>query len=61
MKYNHITYGKGFALEVDPPTRAADVIHYLLTGGLLGEKSLDGVVWKEVSADTTAISRNKRG
>lgn len=61
MKYNHITYGKGFALEVTPPTRSADVMHYLLTGGLLGGRSLDGVVWKEMSADTTAISRNNRG
>jgi hypothetical protein len=42
------TYGKGFALEVTPKDRSADVLHYVLTGNLLGGRSLDGVTWEQV-------------
>jgi len=47
-EYQHVTYGKGFTLRVTPEDRAADVIHFLITGALLGGKSLDGVTWEEV-------------
>lgn len=45
--YEIKTYGTGFAVVVDPPERGADVLHYLVTGHLLGGRSLDGVTWKE--------------
>ena len=42
------TYGTGFAVKVTPEDRSVDVLHYLTTGGLLGGRSLDGVIWEEV-------------
>lgn len=47
QEYKHVTYGKGFTLEVTPKDRGADVMHYLITGHLLGGRSLDGVTWVE--------------
>jgi hypothetical protein len=44
-------FGKGVSLIVDPPERAADVMHYLITGHLLGNRSLDGVTWEEADSD----------
>lgn len=44
-KYDHKVYGTGFALKVDPPERASDVMHYLVTGHLMCGRSLDGVKW----------------
>ena len=46
-KYKKTVYGKGWAIKVTPDDRAADVMHYLITGGLLGGRSLDGVTWEE--------------
>lgn len=47
-EYNHVVYRKGFAIDVTPEERSADVMHYLITGGLLGGRSLEGVTWEEV-------------
>ena len=35
--------GKSWAVHVDPPSRGADVMHYMITGHLLGGRSLEGV------------------
>jgi hypothetical protein len=47
MKHEQKTYGKGWSITVDPSDRAADVLHYLICGTLLGGRSLDGVTWEE--------------
>ena len=47
MNYEHKTYGKGRSITVNPGDRAADVLHYLICGTLLGGRSLDGVTWEE--------------
>ncbi len=44
----HEIYGKGWAVKVIPEDRAIDVQHYLLTGHLLGGRSLDGVQITEI-------------
>lgn len=46
-RYRHITYGTRFAIDVDPPERVEDVLHYLLTGQLLEGRSLEDVTWTE--------------
>jgi len=58
--YENVTYGRGYALKVTPEDRSADVMHYLITGGLLGGRSLDGVTWTEVKAETAALDRAMR-
>lgn len=50
MKYDHVTYGKGYTVIVEPQDRAADVMHNIITGGLLGGRSLEGVA---VELDTS--------
>lgn len=57
-KYESKVYGKGYALKVTPEDRAADVLHYLTTGHLLCDRSLEGVTWEEVELSDEA--RNKR-
>ena len=42
----HVTYGTGFIVKSVPESRAEDVMHFLVTGGLLGGRSLDGVTWE---------------
>lgn len=62
-KYKHVTYGKGFVIKVDPHGRAADVLHNMITGGLLGGRSLDGVeieLLKQPDEATKALSRAMR-
>lgn len=64
-KYKQVTYGKGFALKVTPKDRGADVMHYLMFGTLLGNRSLEGVEWEEIktdepSASTKALARSMR-
>jgi len=53
-KYQHTVYAKGWAIKVNPPERSHEVMHYLMTGGLLGGRSLDGVTWEEVEPDNSA-------
>ena len=43
MKYEQKVYSKGYTLEVDPSDRGPDVLHFLITGHLLGGRSLEGV------------------
>lgn len=43
-------YKCGFALKVIPEDRSADVLHYLMTGYLLGGRSLDGVTWEKIES-----------
>lgn len=50
MEYEQKTYAQGFAVVVDPPERAADVMHYLITGHLLCNRPLDGVTWEKVES-----------
>lgn len=50
-EYTHKTYGRRVAVEVDPPERTNDVLHYLITGQLFCGRSLDGVTWREVVDD----------
>jgi len=59
MKYEQKTYGKGWSITVDPGDRAADVLHYLMFGTLLGGRSLDGVTWEENKAPAEALKRAK--
>lgn len=62
-KYEHKTYGTGFVLKVEPEDRAADVSHYLITGHLLGGRSLYGVVWEKVNDSkyaTKELSKSMR-
>ena len=42
-------YGVGWTVAVDPPSRAADVMHYMMTGHQLCGRSLDGVVIRDVT------------
>lgn len=42
-------YGVGWAVAVDPPSRAADVMHYMMTGHQLCGRSLDGVTIRDVT------------
>ncbi len=37
-----------WSIKVTPPDRAADVIHYLITGQLFCGRSLEGVTWEQV-------------
>ena len=60
MEYKEVTYGKGFVLEVTPPDRSADVMHYLLTGHLLCGRSLEGVEWKEMDEDSEFVKLQRR-
>ena len=46
--YEVTTYAKGFSIEVEPPERAHEVLHYLICGVELGGNSLDGVKWRYV-------------
>ncbi len=55
MKHEHKIHTNGFAIEVDPPEMVRDVMHYLVTGGLLCGRSLDGVTWKRVDLPTVEI------
>lgn len=52
-KYEHVVYGVGFKLKVNPPDRGMDVMHYLITGHLLGGRSLDNVTWVETEHSAT--------
>lgn len=49
-EYKAVTYGTGRCFKVTPTDRGADVLHHLVTGGLLGGRSLGGVTWEEVEA-----------
>lgn len=62
QKYTHKTYSTGYALKVTPPYRSMDVLHYLTTGHLLGDRSLDGVIWEEIKNPkaTKALARSMR-
>ena len=59
-KYETETYGTGFILRVTPQDRSADVMHYLITGHLLGSRSLDGVTWEEVDDEAMQEIQNQR-
>ena len=48
-KYTHKTYGTALAIKVSPSDRAEDVMYYLITGCLRGDRDLDGVTWEEVN------------
>jgi len=50
-KYPHVTYASGFAVKVSPSNRGADVIHNMITGHLLGGRSLDGVAVERLDND----------
>jgi len=52
--YIHKTYAKGFAINVTPGDRCADVLHYLMFGTFLGGRSLEGVTWEEVEQSSKA-------
>ena len=49
MRYEHKVYGEGYAFTCKPEKRedgtpyGVDILHYLITGYLLGGRSLDGV------------------
>lgn len=58
-RYTHKTYNCGIAIEVDPKERAPDVLHYLITGHLLGGRSLDGVTWREIENDEHSARLSK--
>jgi len=45
-QYQHITYGAAMTVTAEPSNRAEDVMYYLITGQLMGERSLDGVTWE---------------
>lgn len=47
----HKTYGMGVAIKVTPEDRSADVMHYLITGHLLGDRSLEGVTWEDIEGE----------
>lgn len=47
-RYEIKTYGTGIAVKVTPKDRSEDVLYYLITGQLMGGRSLDGVTWEEV-------------
>lgn len=49
--FERVTYGKRLVLKVEPEDRAADVMHYVITGGLLGGRSLEGVTWEEIDEE----------
>ncbi len=59
-EYKQVTYGKGWAIRVTPEDRAADVMHHLITGGLLGGRTLDGVTWEEAEGVEYAALRKRR-
>lgn len=46
------TYSNGCTLKVTPEDRTEDVIHFLITGHLLGGRSLDGVAWEQVEGSS---------
>ena len=60
MKYETVTYGKGWAIEVTPEDRSVDVMHYLLTGHLLCGRSLEGVSWVELDDDHKYVKLQKK-
>ena len=60
-KYKHVVFSEGFSIKVTPEDRAVDVMHYLLTGGLLGGKSLEGVTYEEVGDVDHGRLRKKAG
>ena len=59
-KYTHKTVSQGCALKVTPSDRSMDVLHYLITGYLMGKRSLDDVSWEEIENPhaTKALSRS---
>ena len=59
-EYRQVTYGKGYAIKVTPEDRAVDVMHYLITGGLLGGRSLGGVTWEEAEDEEYEKIQEKR-
>ncbi len=59
MKYEHKVYSQGYALKVTPEDRSMDVMHFLITGHLLGDRSLEGVEWEEVKGEYPTL-RKKR-
>jgi len=60
MKYKETVYSEGYALKVVPEDRAIDVLHHLVTGGLLGGRSLDGVTLEEVEPSEAQKKGAKR-
>ncbi len=53
-------FSSGFILNVYPPDRSADVMHYLITGELFCGRSLEGVTWEEVeNKEYTKIANNR--
>ena len=53
-EYVHKVYATGFAIKVTPEDRGVDVMHNIITGGLLGGRSLEGVTAEEVEHSDAA-------
>jgi hypothetical protein len=60
MRTYGMVYGSGFALKVTPEDRSTDVLHYLLTGHLLGGRTLEGVEWEELEVNEEYRKLQKR-
>jgi len=63
MNGTHLTkrrYGVGFSIKVTPEDRSEDVLHYLITGYLLGDRSLEVVTWEEVEDEEYTKLQKKR-